>query len=63
MTLKHFSKTRFCFWFHLASRISLLAAMVKGEFLIAGVAKNLGRDGDVIPLIRPCVDFGLLTGN
>ena len=37
--------------------------MVKGEFVVGAFAEKLGRDGNIISLIRPCVDCGLLTGN
>ena len=37
--------------------------MVKGEFVVGAFAEKLGRDGNIVSLIRPCVDCGLLTGN
>ena len=39
------------------------AAMVKDDFVVGAFCEKLGRDGELIPLIRPCVDCGLLTGN
>ena len=41
----------------------LFAAMVKGEFIIGAVASRVGRDGKIVPLLRPCVDCGLVTGS
>ena len=37
--------------------------MVKEDFVVGAFCEKLGRDGELIPLIRPCVDCGLLTGN
>ena len=37
--------------------------MVKGEFIIGAVANKIGRDGKIVPLLRPCVDCGLVTGS
>ena len=39
------------------------AAMVKGDFVVGAFCEKLGRDGELISIIRPCVDCGLLTGN
>ena len=37
--------------------------MVKGELLIGAVAEKVGRDGEIVSLLRPCVDCGLVTGS
>ena len=37
--------------------------MVKGEFLVGAVADKIGRGGNIVPLLRPCVDCGLVTGH
>ena len=37
--------------------------MVKGDFVVGAFCEKLDRDGNLISLIRPCVDCGLLTGN
>ena len=37
--------------------------MVKGEFLVGAVADKIGRDGKNVPLLRHCVDCGLVTGS
>ena len=39
------------------------AAMVKDDFVVGAFCEKRGRDGELISLIRPCVDCGLLTGN
>ena len=37
--------------------------MVKGEFVIGAFADKIGRDGKIVPLLRPCVDCGFVSGS